>query len=128
MRRRTTTKHERDGDAPDPLDARAAGRVMTMDEIVETYANEWVFMEITERDEHGHPWRGRVLAHDKRRGGIQPTAMEVLIRVKETGVAPEDVLGYTIIYGVKLFCRAEEWEEYKRHTGLFGGGRDRREQ
>jgi len=118
----------RDGDASEPLDSRDDGRVMMMDEVVEAYANEWIFLEITERDEHGHPSGGRVLAHDSRRGGIQPTAMEVLVRVKETGVAPEDVLGYTIIYGVKLFCRAEEWEEHKRGTGLFGGRRDRRRQ
>lgn len=123
MRRRSGAKKARDDDAELPIPAQSDIPEMTVDEASETYANRWILLEVTERDERDAPLRGRVLDHHPRREGIQPTVMKVIEQVKAVPEAPEGVRGYYVFYGVRLFGTASEWEEHKRQTGLFGGGR-----
>ena len=96
---------------------------ITVEDAIEAYANQWIFLEVTERDEEDAPLRGRVLDHHPRRQGIQPTVLTVIEQVKVAPDAPEGVRGYYVFYGVRLLRTASAWEEYKRQTGLFGGGR-----
>jgi hypothetical protein len=128
MNRRTSEKGVQDDDTDHSSEGRSDAREMTVDEAVEVYANEWIFMEVTERDEKDAPLQGIVLDHHRRRDHIQPTIMKKIEELKAVGKAPERVLGYHVFYGVRLYRTKADWEEYKKQTGLFGGGRDRREQ
>ena len=123
MNRQTSANDARDDDA-DSFSERPTGDAeMSVDEAVEVYANAWIFMEVTERVEHDHPLRGRILDHHRRRDQIQPTVMRVLTAVKTAGKAPEHVRGYYAFYGVRLFRTTKEWEDCTRRSGLSGGGR-----
>src|SRR5215213_2995064 len=95
MSRRTGTRQRHNGDAKHRANESDGAPEMTWNEAAEAYPNEWIFMEVTERDEHKWPWRGRILAHDRRRAAIDPIVMDVLLRVKQTGIAPPDTIGYT---------------------------------
>ena len=121
MGRRSGAKKAHDDDASRPGDSDAPE--MTVDEATATFANQWIFLEVTERDERNAPLRGRVLDHHPRRDGIQPTVMKVIEKVKAAPEAPAGVRGYYVFYGVPLFRTAEAWAEYKQQSGLFGGGR-----
>jgi hypothetical protein len=102
---------------------RRSGAKKAHDDDAEAYANQWIFLEVTERDQQDAPLRGRVLDHHPHRSGIQPTVMKVIEQVKAAPETPKGIRGYYVFYGVRLFRSAEAWEEHKRQTGLFGGGR-----
>jgi hypothetical protein len=123
MRRRSGVKKAHDDDAEQPIAAQSDISEITVDEATEAYANQWILLEVTERDDKDVALRGRVLDHHPRREGIQPTVMKVIEQLKAAPEAPEGVRGYYVFYGVRLFRSASAWEEYKRQTGLFGGGR-----
>ena len=123
MRRRSGAKRAHDDDAEQHIAAQSDIPEMTVDEATETYANQWILLEVTERDQHDAPLRGRVLDHHPHRDGIQPTVMRVIEQVKAVPEALEGVRGYYVFYCVRLYRTASAWEEYKRQTGLFGGGR-----
>jgi hypothetical protein len=123
MKRRSGAKRARGDDAEQSIVPQSHLPDMTVDEAIEAYTDQWIFLEVTERDQKDAPRRGRVLDHHPHRSGIQPTVMKVIEQVKASPEAPEGVRGYYIFYGVRLFRTAAAWEEYKRQTGLFGGGR-----
>jgi hypothetical protein len=106
-----------DQERPQPVD-------MSVDEAVELYANEWIFMEVTERDEYDAAQRGIVLDHGPRRAGIEATIKKVIANVK-AGTVLDHVRGYYVFYGVRLFRTAAEWEQYKRQTGWPEGDHGR---
>ena len=127
MSRQPSTEDGREDTPAETTDRAGLGPELSVDEAVDLYANEWIFMAITERDERGHPTRCIVLDHHPRERVIEPNVLKTLLEVKAAGKAPEGVLGYQVVYGVRLFRTTAEWLEYQRQTegsrGGHGGGR-----
>jgi hypothetical protein len=116
MSRQTRTSESSDN-TRGQLDEKRRVRVeLSVDEAAEVYANEWIFMEVTERDEFDAAARGIILDHHPRQDGIDATITEVIAEVK-AGIVPDHVRGYYVFYGVRLFRTKAEWNEYKRQTG-----------
>jgi hypothetical protein len=126
MDRQARASNVSDKDERTPDQERPQPVEMSVDEAVEVYANEWIFMAITKQDERGHPLRCIVLDHHPRQEQIQPTVRRVITEIKVTGKAPEHVRAYQVMYGVRLFRTAAEWEDYKRRTGWPEGKHGRR--
>jgi hypothetical protein len=108
----------KDAEHEEPVDLDAARReslVLTVDEAADAFAGEWLFMEVTERDERDEPLRGRILAHHPRREGIQPTMMTVVAEIKASQT-PADVRGYYVTYGFRRFRTVAEWRDHMRQT------------
>ena len=124
MGRQPDTKNEHDAN-PEATDRPVLAEEMSVDEAVERYANEWIFMAITERDERDYPTRCIVIDHHRRQTVIEPNVLKVLLGVKAAGEAPEGVLGYQVVYGVRMFRTTAEWLEYQRRIEASGGGHGR---
>jgi hypothetical protein len=121
--RRSGSKNSREDDGNQAIEEQADLPVMSFDEATDVFANQWIFMEVTEQDEHGAPLRGRVLDHHRDRNRIQPTILKVVEEVKATRSAPKHVRGYSVFHGFRHFRTAAEWETYKRQIGWPGGER-----
>ena len=83
---------------------------MTVNEAAETFPGEWIFMQVTEQDEHGHAAAGIVLAHHRSRKVLAETEVAVLKAAKES--PPLGTLTFTT-YNGPLFCSTAEWRDYR---------------
>ncbi len=95
----------------------AEPRVMTREEAVAAYPDEWIFMQITEDGDDGWLRAGIVLAHHPKRWGISDTEIAVMSDPRK------GVIGYATFFGVPLFKTNEAWVAYQaeqqaaRHSG-----------
>ncbi len=101
MTARSTGPRKRRADDPRPTDV----PILTINDAAELYRDEWIFMQVMERDEHQHAAAGIVLAHHPKRDGIQQTILDVIKN------PPPDARGFITFRG-PLFRTNEEWHAY----------------
>lgn len=88
--------------------------VLSVDELCERYPEEWMVIEVTERNQYTHATAGRLLAHHKWRSRISPAVVRALGERKPIYV----------FYGVKLVSSAEVSAYFdKMINDLVGNGR-----
>lgn len=84
--------------------------VLTLNEAAEAYPDEWVFMQVTERDERGSPEAGIVLAHRRSRKALVET--EIAVGKAARISLPVGARGFTTFKGPR-FRTNEEWRAYR---------------
>lgn len=92
------------------------GPIMAVNEAAEAFPGEWIFMQVTEQDEHGHAAAGIVLAHDRERRAL--VEMEIAM-----GKSPPPGTRAFYTYKGPRFTTTAAWKEYlerKRATREHG--------
>jgi hypothetical protein len=51
---------------------------LSVDQAIERYADQWIFMQVTEFDQYGAPSRGLIISHHPKRGIIQRHIMKAI--------------------------------------------------
>jgi len=77
---------------------------LTVDEAIERFINQWIFMRVTADDEHHAPHRGVVLSHHPKRGVLQRHIMKTIAERQ----GDEQ---YYVFYGERRFRTLREWSE-----------------
>jgi hypothetical protein len=80
-----------------------AARVMTLDQAVEAFPDEWIFTQITHDDRDDRKVAGIVLAHHPRRSGISATEIAVMSN------PPSGAVGFYTFHGVPRIRSHDEW-------------------
>jgi hypothetical protein len=75
---------------------------LAVDEAFERYADQWIFMQVTELDQYGAPSRGLIISHHPKRGIIQRHIMKAI------GERRGDEQ-YYLFFGERRFT----WKEWK---------------
>jgi hypothetical protein len=76
--------------------------ILSVEEAIERYPDEWIFMEVTAEDEYHAPSHGLLLAHHPKRGVIQRSIMKTI------GTRRGDEI-YYLFYGERRIKSREEW-------------------
>lgn len=50
--------------------------VELVSDMMSRYPDEWIFFEVVEDDEYGHPYKGRLIAHDPDRNKVHEIAVQ----------------------------------------------------
>jgi len=77
-------------------------QVLSVDEAIARYPNEWIFMQVTGEDEYHAPSHVVVLAHHPKRGIIQRSIMRTIADRKGGEV-------YYLTFGEQRFKSRGEW-------------------
>jgi hypothetical protein len=92
---------------------------MTINEAAAAYPDEWIFMLVTEEDEHGRSTAGKVLLHNRSRKKLADDTVALL---KDVRKAPPDALAFDTYKG-PLFDSREEWLAYQAKERAAHDGR-----
>jgi len=90
-------------ESPDP-----PTRILTVNEAAEAYADEWIFMQVTEYDQHHRPAAGIVLVHHRSRRGLAATEIAVMKS------PPAEARGFYTFDGFPHFDSYEQLEAYQK--------------
>jgi hypothetical protein len=78
---------------------------MAVNEAAEALPGEWILMQVTEQDEHGHAVAGIVLAHDRQRRALVETEIAM-------GKSPPPGTRAFYTYKGPRFTTTEGWRQY----------------
>jgi hypothetical protein len=115
----TTDQTDRADHEPGKLHGTEDLPVLTINEAAAAYADEWIFMLVTQQNEHGHSTAGTVLLHNRSRKKLADDTVALLKDVRE---APPGALAFYTYKG-PLFDTREEWLAYKAKERAAHDGR-----